>query len=484
MTVVTLAITPIGIEPGSTGSAGAGAERLMTEGGGSAFQTALLQAEDGSGGVTAGEEYPAGLEAPSASDDTSALLIALSSQASLAVSLPIVPDDPDAGMPGTEEPAVGGQEIQTISATCVTRRDTVPEASLSKLAATPRAPAADETIARPDASDMPGVPPDTPHDITMPLPSIEEAGDASDEHAPARAAAEKRLARERPGKASEAPTERAPAEADTRQPGAVPEEPRTMVTPRLARADADQDDRSNRPPAGPDGRTDGPARIEAGEAGETDGGRAPMPARLSGEERSSFEQMLREGRHHVADSPEPRHGRADDGPAIPPAGPAAPPHGPVAASSAVAAPSELQEAGASKVAEPRPVVLLPPERPETPPPSALSLEVNPPDMGPVRVRVVLHDRTVHANVASEHADLRSFLLNHQDRLGEDLRKHGLELGDFHVMPEDRQSRRDDLQQFIEHSAGWGSRDARPEPLPEGAVMLAQGNRSHAVSLFA
>lgn len=198
----------------------------------------------------------------------------------------------------------------------------------------------------------------------------------------------------------------------------------------------------------------------------------------------SFEHLAREDWRQAFFATKPLRGRTDKEPGPQPAGPAASPQSSTVARWDPAAPGPSWEPAPSEPTASGPAVRVPPDLPEPPPPSALSIEVNPPDVGPVRVRVVLHDRTVHANVSSEHADLRLFLLDHQDRLGHDLQKYGLTLGEFHVTPEDRQERRDEFRLFIESEAGRSSRRVAPDSQPEETVAYAGGNRAYAVSLFA
>lgn len=63
---------------------------------------------------------------------------------------------------------------------------------------------------------------------------------------------------------------------------------------------------------------------------------------------------------------------------------------------------------------------------------ALTVEVNQPDLGTLRVRVAQLDRTIHAHVMTEQADVGRFLTAHEERLDATLQASGLDLGQFHV----------------------------------------------------
>jgi flagellar hook-length control protein FliK len=67
--------------------------------------------------------------------------------------------------------------------------------------------------------------------------------------------------------------------------------------------------------------------------------------------------------------------------------------------------------------------------PSTP---ALTVEVNQPDLGTVRVRVAQSDRTVHAQVITEQAEVGRFLMMQEDRLDARFQASGFDLGQFHV----------------------------------------------------
>ena len=60
------------------------------------------------------------------------------------------------------------------------------------------------------------------------------------------------------------------------------------------------------------------------------------------------------------------------------------------------------------------------------------LEVSPPEIGRVHVRVALSDGAVYANVRTDQADVRDFLLRNQERLHQTLGAYGLDMGSFQV----------------------------------------------------
>lgn len=482
VTAVALAIIPTGMDQNSTGSADAGAPRHMADEERSAFETALRKARDERTGVITDDGRSTGLEAPSKPFEASALLLALGSQASLAASSPPVSDS-DPRTPGTEDPAASGQEIEAILASRASRPDSADDANHAGPAAMPPVAGADP---HPHGTSGPADPPEEKApDAATAIAAARETGGVPDHHARIFGASGKSLVRERPDQALAEPAEHAQTETGMQRQETAPDDRQTIPVPGPVHAEARSEKRSNRPSDRPEVRTDGPASIETGEAGPNDDGPPPEPLRLSGLERSSFVQRSRDSRDATTTGTASRAARADGSPVPKSAGSAVPPHGLIAAPWESSAPSGLREAGASRAAEPSPVVLLPLEEPpKAPPLSALSVEVTPPETGPVRIRVVLHDRTVHANISSEHPDLRLFLLDHQDRLGDDLRKHGLELGHFHVMPEDRHGRRDDLRQFSDGRAGRHGRDVAPDPPAEGVSPLPRWDRAQAVSLFA
>lgn len=64
---------------------------------------------------------------------------------------------------------------------------------------------------------------------------------------------------------------------------------------------------------------------------------------------------------------------------------------------------------------------------------SIQVQVHQPDLGQVQVRVSMADQTVHANITTEHATVRDFLVTNQGRLEAGFSASGLQLGDFKVM---------------------------------------------------
>lgn len=64
--------------------------------------------------------------------------------------------------------------------------------------------------------------------------------------------------------------------------------------------------------------------------------------------------------------------------------------------------------------------------------ATIRLEVSPPDIGRVHVRVALSDGAVYANVRTDQSDVRDFLLRNQERLHQALGAYGLDVGSFQV----------------------------------------------------
>ena len=63
---------------------------------------------------------------------------------------------------------------------------------------------------------------------------------------------------------------------------------------------------------------------------------------------------------------------------------------------------------------------------------SIQFAVNPPEIGPVNVRVVVSDQRVFASVATERSDVGQFLLNNQSQLQAGLQAYGLDLSSFRV----------------------------------------------------
>lgn len=63
---------------------------------------------------------------------------------------------------------------------------------------------------------------------------------------------------------------------------------------------------------------------------------------------------------------------------------------------------------------------------------AIQVNLDPNDLGRMRIRVVLADSTVHAQVSTEYTDVGQFLINRRDQLESALEASGLDMGQFRV----------------------------------------------------
>ena len=120
---------------------------------------------------------------------------------------------------------------------------------------------------------------------------------------------------------------------------------------------------------------------------------------------------------------------------------------------------------------------------------AVSLNLEPADLGPINVRIFMMDRTVHTHIRTDQMELGQGMLSQQQQLETRLQNSGLEMGEFKVTVDQHQLSRGDSQGWLRHQG-----DGRPSPAdphhraPEGdARELLGGERqrwSGIVSLFA
>lgn len=78
---------------------------------------------------------------------------------------------------------------------------------------------------------------------------------------------------------------------------------------------------------------------------------------------------------------------------------------------------------------------------------SVMLELDPLDMGPLRVRVMMSDQTVHAHIRTEHGELGQGLLQQGQSLESSLRTTGLEMGMLRVTVDQQQGRSDNAWMF-------------------------------------
>ncbi|HJR76570.1 MAG TPA: flagellar hook-length control protein FliK [Nitrospiraceae bacterium] len=79
---------------------------------------------------------------------------------------------------------------------------------------------------------------------------------------------------------------------------------------------------------------------------------------------------------------------------------------------------------------------------------AVSLDLEPADLGPINVRIFLSDRTVHAHIRTDQMDLGQGMLSQQQQLEHRLQSSGLEMGEFKVTVDQQQLSRGDSQGWL------------------------------------
>ncbi|MBS0168892.1 MAG: flagellar hook-length control protein FliK [Nitrospira sp.] len=83
----------------------------------------------------------------------------------------------------------------------------------------------------------------------------------------------------------------------------------------------------------------------------------------------------------------------------------------------------------------------------TPFTQSVTLDLDPLDMGPLRVRIMMNDQTVHAHIRTEHGELGQGLLQQGQSLESSLRTTGLEMGMLRVTVDQQQGRGDNAWMF-------------------------------------
>ncbi len=100
---------------------------------------------------------------------------------------------------------------------------------------------------------------------------------------------------------------------------------------------------------------------------------------------------------------------------------------PTASSGSLSAPTATRSASA-----PAPVAGATTMLPESPLPASVRFEVQPGDMGRIRVHLSVVDHTVYTNVMTERVEAHDFLVKSSERYESGLAAHGLDVGRFHV----------------------------------------------------
>lgn len=115
----------------------------------------------------------------------------------------------------------------------------------------------------------------------------------------------------------------------------------------------------------------------------------------------------------------------------------------------------------------------------------VTVDLDPLDMGPLRIRIMMADQTVHAHIRTEHGDLGQGLLQQGQSLESSLRTTGLEMGMLRVTVDQQQGRGDNAWLFQQQqerpapaagrSLGKGETDGtvgtRNEPRNDGQVSI-------------
>jgi flagellar hook-length control protein FliK len=133
-------------------------------------------------------------------------------------------------------------------------------------------------------------------------------------------------------------------------------------------------------------------------------------------------------------------------------------------------PNSNQEAKSTPPVPPAHPVVPPADETASPPASrSVSLEVQPPELGRVQLRVTVAEQTVHAHVTTEQVEVKNFLVANQARLETGLQAHGMDIGSFQV-DVDAHGRQLDT--------GWGTGSGREgQALPRGEQGAGSGSDS-------
>ncbi len=119
---------------------------------------------------------------------------------------------------------------------------------------------------------------------------------------------------------------------------------------------------------------------------------------------------------------------------------------------------------------------------------SVMLDLDPLDMGPLRVRVMMSDQTVHAHIRTEHGELGQGLLQQGQSLESSLRTTGLEMGMLRVTVDQQQGRNDNAWLFQQQQQGRTAPAADARPATGEEERSARGERgpysSEHVSIFA
>jgi flagellar hook-length control protein FliK len=119
---------------------------------------------------------------------------------------------------------------------------------------------------------------------------------------------------------------------------------------------------------------------------------------------------------------------------------------------------------------------------------SVTLDLDPLDMGPLRVRVMMSDQTVHAHIRTEHGELGQGLLQQGQSLETSLRTTGLEMGMLRVTVDQQQGRGDNAWLFQQQQQGRTPSPNQSQGAPREDERAARGETgaraNERVSLFA
>lgn len=118
----------------------------------------------------------------------------------------------------------------------------------------------------------------------------------------------------------------------------------------------------------------------------------------------------------------------------------------------------------------------------------VTLDLDPLDMGPLRVRVMMNDQTVHAHIRTEHGELGQGLLQQGQSLESSLRTTGLEMGMLRVTVDLQQGRGDNAWMFQQQPQNRSSPPNMPHAAAREDERGGRGERgvgaNERVSIFA
>lgn len=118
----------------------------------------------------------------------------------------------------------------------------------------------------------------------------------------------------------------------------------------------------------------------------------------------------------------------------------------------------------------------------------VTVDLDPLDMGPLRIRVMMADQTVHAHIRTEHGELGQGLLQQGQSLESSLRTTGLEMGMLRVTVDQQQGRGENAWMFQQQQGRSLPASGQPTTPGEEERTVRMGNSSHnnsgGVSIFA